>query len=75
MASKKKQRASFEDGIQALEEIIESMSGAELSLEESMKAYEEGMKLCAQMEDMLRAHAKRIEQIDLETAEITAFEE
>lgn len=75
MASKKKQRVSFEEGVRALEGIIDAMSSSSVSLEESMKAYEEGMALCAQLEEMLRAHSKRIEQIDLETAEITAFEE
>ena len=75
MASKKKQKVSFEEGMQALESVIASMSSGGLSLEEAMKAYEEGMALCAQLDETLRAHAKRIEQIDLETAEITTFEE
>lgn len=74
MASKKKQRVSFEEGMQALDGVIAAMSDGSLSLEESMKAYEEGAALLAQLEEMLRAHEKRIEQIDLETAEITAFE-
>ena len=74
MASKKKQRLSFEEGLQALESLIAAMSDGSLSLEDSMKAYEEGVALSAQLEDMLRAHEKRIEQIDLETAEIKAFE-
>ncbi len=75
MASKKRQRVSFEEGMQALEGVIAAMSSGELSLEESIKAYEEGALLCAQMKELLREHTKRIEQIDLETAEITAFEE
>ena len=75
MASKKKQKVSFEEGMQALEGVIAAMSGGGLSLEESIKAYEEGAMLCAQLKDMLREHTKRIEQIDRETAEITAFEE
>jgi len=75
MASKKKQKVSFEEGMKALEGVIEAMSSGELSLEESIHAYEEGAVLCAQLKDMLNAHAKRIEQIDLETAEITEFGE
>lgn len=75
MASKKKQKVSFEEGMLALEEMIAAMSDGSLSLEESMRTYEEGMALCAQLDELLRAHSKRIEQIDLETAEITAFEE
>lgn len=75
MASKKKQRASFEEGMRALDGVIAAMSDGSLPLEEAMKAYEEGMALCAQLEDMLCAHEKLIEQIDLETGEIKAFEE
>ena len=74
MASKKKQRISFDEGMQALEGLIAAMNDGSLSLEEAMKAYEEGVALCAQLDEMLRAHEKRIEQIDLETAEIKAFE-
>ncbi|MBR5288714.1 MAG: exodeoxyribonuclease VII small subunit [Clostridia bacterium] len=75
MASKKKQRMSFEEGMQALEGVIAAMSDGSLSLEESIKAYEEGAALCAQLRNMLSEHKKRIEQIDPQTAEITAFEE
>ena len=75
MASKKKQKVSYEEGRLALEGLIASMSDGSLSLEESMRAYEEGMAMCARLEEILRAHTKRIEQIDLETAEITVFEE
>ena len=60
--------------MQALEGLIAAMNDGSLSLEEAMKAYEEGVALCAQLDEMLRAHEKRIEQIDLETAEIKAFE-
>lgn len=74
MASKKKQKVSFEEGMASLEGLIAAMSDGSLSLEETMKAYEEGMAICAQLDQMLAAHEKRIEQIDLETAEITAFE-
>ena len=74
MASKKKQRITFEEGMLSLDGVIAAMSDGRLTLEESMKAYEEGMALCAQLDEMLRAHEKRIEQIDLETAEITAFQ-
>ncbi len=35
----------FEDAMARLEEIVQSLEGGELSLEESIKAFEEGMKL------------------------------
>ena len=46
-----------------------------LSLEQSMKTYEEGMALAAQLEGMLAEHRRRIEKIDPDTAEIETFEE
>ena len=74
MASKRKQKMSFDEGMAFLDDLIEQMSSGSLSLEDSMKAYEEGAALCAQLEQMLLLHEKRIEQIDLETAEIKGFE-
>ena len=74
MASKRKQKMSFDEGMAFLDDLIEEISGGNLTLEESMKAYEEGAALCAQLEQMLLSHEKRIEQIDLETAEIKGFE-
>ena len=73
MAAKRKQKMSFDEGMAFLDDLIEQMSGG-LTLEESMKAYEEGAAICAQLEQMLLSHEKRIEQIDLETAEIKGFE-
>lgn len=37
---------SYESMMERLEEIVNSMDSSELSLEESMKKYEEGIKLC-----------------------------
>lgn len=75
MAAKKNPKVSFEAGMDDLARMIERMQSGDLPLEEMMKTYEQGMQLAAQLEEMLSAHRKRIEQIDLETAEITAFEE
>lgn len=58
-----------------LEALIERMNKGELDLEQSMKAYEEGMELVSQLQAMLDAHKKKIEQIDMDTGEITPFEE
>ena len=40
MAEKK-----FEEAMQRLEEIVQSLEGGELSLEDSLRVFEEGMKL------------------------------
>ncbi len=68
-------KTSFEEGMQKLEALTERLSGGELSLDETMKIYEEGVKLAEQLEKELAKYKKRIEQIDPDTAEITPFEE
>lgn len=35
----------FEDAMQRLEDIVESLEGSDLSLDESLKTFEEGVKL------------------------------
>ena len=75
MAAKKKPKVSFETGMQSLEEMVRQMQSGDLSLEEMMKAYEQGMELAAQLDAILAEHRRRIEQIDPDTAEITTFEE
>ena len=74
MAVKKKKALSFEEGMAALEERIAAISGGALSLEETMKVYEEGVALAAQLEDMLAQHERRLERIDPDTGEIEAIE-
>ena len=75
MATRKKNPPTFEAGMKELEELTRRISGGELTLEETMKLYEQGMALSARLEGELRRMEKTIEQIDLNTAEITAFEE
>ena len=74
MTAKKKGKLSFEEGMAALEEKIAAISGGTLSLEDTMKAYEEGVALSAQLEEMLAQHERRLERIDPDTGEIEALE-
>lgn len=57
MAVKKQ---SYEESIKKLEDIGIKMENHELSLEERMKCYEEGMKLCDSVSDMLRSMEEKI---------------
>ena len=75
MAAKKKKVLSFEEGMKALEQLVEKLSGSELALEESIALYEEGKALAAQLSAQLEEQKKRIEMIDPDTAEIETFEE
>lgn len=74
MAAKKKKVLSFEEGMKALEQLVEKLSGSELALEESIALYEEGKLLAAQLSAQLEEQKKRIEMIDPDTAEIETFE-
>ena len=71
----KKKTLTFEAGMQELERLTARLGEAELTLEESMSLYEQGVKLHAQLERLLDKQRRRIEVIDPDTAEIEAFEE
>lgn len=44
---------TYESMMNKLEQIVEAMDGEKFSLEESMKNYEEGIKLCNKLYKML----------------------
>ena len=50
----------FEDAMQRLEEIVGGLEGGELSLEESLKVFEEGMKLVKFCSDKLEEVEKKV---------------
>ena len=47
-------RKSFENMIEKLETIVDSMDNGEITLEDSMKSYEEGIKLCNKLYKVLK---------------------
>ena len=52
---------TFEQALQALEGIVEKLEAGDLSLEEALGAFEEGVMLVRYLEDTLTAVEKRIE--------------
>ena len=58
MAAKKK--LTFEEQLAAVEELIGRMEEGGLSLEESMKRYEEGVAMLASMEKELASASQRL---------------
>ena len=50
----------FEDAMARLEEIVQSLERGELSLEESIKAFEEGMKLAKFCSQKLEEAEKKV---------------
>ncbi|MFO8059021.1 MAG: exodeoxyribonuclease VII small subunit [bacterium] len=56
-----KQEFSFEPAMERLEELVGSLESGELSLEESLAAFEEGINLVRQCRDYLEGAKQRVE--------------
>ena len=54
---------SFEDALKRLETIVEELESGELTLEDSIARYEEGMKLSRRLTQQLDEAEKRIERL------------
>lgn len=54
---------NFEDALKRLETIVEELESGELSLEDSIARYEEGMKLSRKLTQTLDEAEKRIERL------------
>ncbi len=61
MAKKEKPEKSFEDALKRLEEVLEALEHGELNLEESVKAFEEGVGLVRFCHDKLDEVERRVE--------------
>lgn len=68
-------KQTFEAGMSEMEALTARLETGDMTLDETMKTYEKGVTLAAQLKRQLEDSRKRIEQIDPETAEITPFEE
>lgn len=69
MNEEKKQELSFEKALERLESIVSNMESKKLSLDEMMKAYEEGKKLSNLCTKKLNEFEKKIEILVKETPE------
>ena len=67
-------KQTFEAGMSELEALTARLETGDMTLDETMKTYEKGVTLAAQLKRQLEDSRKRIEQIDPETAAITPFE-
>jgi len=61
MAKKDQAEKSFEDALQRLEDVLESLEHGNLNLEESGQAFEEGVKLVRFCHDKLDEVERRVE--------------
>ncbi len=58
---------SFEDSLSKLEKIVEQMESGDLKLEDSLKLFEDGMKLTKECNQRLNEIEKKVKQL-LKTA-------
>lgn len=61
MSKKKTTPASFEDSLSELEALVDSMENGELSLEESLAAFERGIALTRNCQQALQAAEQKVE--------------
>ena len=77
MSRKKSDPPSFEESLSELEALVERMESGELSLEESLSAFERGIALTRSCQQALQAAEQRIEILTAKTpdAEAEAFDD
>tara|TARA_B100001057_G_scaffold204715_1_gene205358 strand:- start:1033 stop:1254 length:222 start_codon:yes stop_codon:yes gene_type:complete len=66
-----KDKNNFESNLNKLEEIVEKLENAEVDLEESVKLYEEGMRLKKVCEEKLQNIELQIKKIKEDNNKIT----
>lgn len=73
----RKTKFDFEESLQRLEELVESMEEGELTLEESLKAFEQGIKLTRECQEALDKAEQKIEILtrENELPETESFDE
>ena len=66
--SSKKTPPSFEESLDELEALVERMESGDLSLDESLQAFERGIALTRSCQGALEAAEKRVEILTARTA-------
>ncbi len=72
MSKKKTDPISFEDALSELEALVEQMEGGEMSLEQSLGAFERGIALTKQCQQALQAAEQKVEILTAKTADAPA---
>lgn len=57
----KSTKFNFEDALENLQELVEAMEDGELSLEESLKAFEQGIKLTRECQSALENAEQKVQ--------------
>ena len=59
--SRKNSKLNFEEALASLEALVEAMEEGELSLEESLKAFEQGIRLTRECQAALEAAEQKVQ--------------
>jgi exodeoxyribonuclease VII small subunit len=74
MSAKKQADFNFEGALEQLEELVASMEDGELSLEDSLKAFEKGVKLTRECQTALKNAEQKVQILLDESSEPESFE-
>lgn len=69
MAKKKSDAFDFEAALESLEELVTAMEDGELSLEESMLAFEKGIKLTRECQQALQQAEQKVQVLISESGD------
>jgi len=69
MTKKKQSKFDFEVALEELEELVSSMEDGELSLEESLQAFEKGIKLTRECQGALKNAEQKVQVLLNENGE------
>jgi exodeoxyribonuclease VII small subunit len=75
MAHKKTESFDFESALEELETLVTAMEDGELSLEESMLAFEKGIKLTRECQSALRQAEQKVQILINENGDTEALDD
>lgn len=70
--TRKKNELDFEQSLKALETLVQQMEQGELTLQQSLEAFEEGVKLTRACQQQLETAEQRVHVLVEKNGEITA---
>ena len=74
MATTQQPEFNFEEALEELERLVSSMEEGELSLEDSMMAFEKGIKLTRECQTALQKAEQKVQILLNESGETQAFD-
>jgi exodeoxyribonuclease VII small subunit len=72
--AKSKKAPDFEQALEQLEELVEDMENGELSLEESLKAFEQGIKLTRDCQSALSQAEQKVQLLQEQNGELSTVD-